>query len=536
MRLLRKCWTRFGGMRGALLALYLTFVLFTYSFIVQTQHSFSALIRSFSPIFFFSLVAAPFVIHRLERISIPEPAQEKPKEKRRFLIVVFIVTLIFFLASYAAYYPGFFTADSVEQFEQVVDPSVPLNDWHPVFQTLFAIKLPLTLTGGWIGSIILFQIILVSLAIGYAAATLYEYAGRTFALVSVVYILLNTWTAVLFTFAWKDVTFAIGALFALSFAVNIYFTDGEWIKAPAHAILYALAIAFTTLARHNAILFTAPLMIASLFHMRGKIRLILPVCAIALILIVRIPIYSALNVEAPGYRQVEKLGLPMNIIGSAVTYTPEKLDDEVLDFAYKIAPRDEWENSFKYGDFNHVKFNHWDNLQNIEDYGTARVLKMALRCLVKSPVASLKGLISLTDPVYTLFDDYGITSIASIKNNPYGLNTKGIAPLRKILNLLVKVGPCALLPHLFQYVGVMMLALVACVLAKCRLNRWADWKRILLVLPVFAYNFGTMLLLSARFDARRFFHYTFLLMPLFIAILFVKTKKGAQATQARDDL
>ena len=534
MRLLRKCWMKLCGWRGVLLALYLTFVLFAYSFVIQSEYSFLDLVRSFSAIFFFCLFAAPFIIHRLEGISIPEPAQRKPSEKRRFLIVIFIVVLIVFLTAYAAFYPGLFTTDPLEQYEQAVGIR-PLNDWHPVFQTLFAFKLPLALTGGWTGSIVLFQIILISLAITYAAATLYEYAGRTFALVSVVYILLNTWTVVLANYAWKDGTFAFGALLSLAFGINIYFTDGEWIKAPAHAILYALTIAFTTLVRHNAILFTAPLLIASLFYMRGRLRLILPICAITLVLVVRLPLYTALSVETPGNRQVEKLGLPMNIIGSAVTYTPEKLDDEVLDFAHSIAPQETWERLFEHGDFNGVKFESWDNLHHIEKYGTSRVLKLALRCIVKSPDASLKGLIKLTDPVYTLLDDYVIADITSIKRDSYGLSTRGIPALRIIYMMLVKVGPCALLPHLFQYVGAMMLALVASILAKCRLNRWADWKRILLVSPVFAYNFGTMLLMSSRYDARRFFHYTFLLIPLFMAMLFVKTKKGAQATNARDN-
>jgi hypothetical protein len=62
-----------------------------------------------------------------------------------------------------------------------------------------------------------------------------------------------------------------------------------------------------------------------------------------------------------------------------------------------------------------------------------------------------------------------------------------------------------------------MLAMLAFMLGRSNLRRWVEWKRLFLCLPVFVYNFGTMLLLSSI--DYRFFYETFLLCPLVILIM-----------------
>jgi hypothetical protein len=66
----------------------------------------------------------------------------------------------------------------------------------------------------------------------------------------------------------------------------------------------------------------------------------------------------------------------------------------------------------------------------------------------------------------------------------------------------------------------MHLLLIASILAKCRLNRLEDWKRILFILPVLAYNFGTALLLTGENDIQRFFTYTFQVIPLLLLFIY----------------
>ena len=56
-----------------------------------------------------------------------------------------------------------------------------------------------------------------------------------------------------------------------------------------------------------------------------------------------------------------------------------------------------------------------------------------------------------------------------------------------------------------------------------------DWKKILFVIPIFTYNYGTMLLLSGKDltgipDSSRFLFYTFLILPIVLIVMFNKEK------------
>ncbi len=72
--------------------------------------------------------------------------------------------------------------------------------------------------------------------------------------------------------------------------------------------------------------------------------------------------------------------------------------------------------------------------------------------------------------------------------------------------------------YVFQYTGIMNLAVLCSVLAKNNLKKTGGWKRSLFALPLLAYNFGTMLLLTgADF---RFFYVSFLVCPVVVFAMF----------------
>ena len=77
-----------------------------------------------------------------------------------------------------------------------------------------------------------------------------------------------------------------------------------------------------------------------------------------------------------------------------------------------------------------------------------------------------------------------------------------------------------ILPHVFYYIGSMHLIIIFVLLGKYKLNCLNNWKYIMCAIPVFAYNFGTMFLLSGAEDCFRFFYYTFLITPIILLILF----------------
>lgn len=503
----------FGGSHGILLSLYAFFVLFTFAILRVSKLQY--LPKWFLVTAAISAAVCPPLLRRAEKLRLLAPAAGEGKN-RGWALAFFAVPFLCFLVKYLVYYPGGFTFDSFIQYEQAL--SGQYNNWHPVIHTLLFFNLPLALTGGWTGSIVLFQIVWFSLALCYAFSTLRRAAGNRFALFSLAFVLLNPETTNIAVFPWKDAAFGMGALLLVSFVLKIFCSSGEWLRKPLNLIAFAAVLALTALVRHNAVLFVVPLALALFFLAPWKRVLALCCCAAVLAVGVNGPLYSALKAEAPGERAVEMLGLPLAVIGACAKYAPETLDAETREFVYRLAPREVWDDHETLGDFNTVKWDPRTDTSVVESYGAGRVLSMAARCFARAPLISLQGLIRLTDVVYTVSDDYNYCDYPLITDNAYGIETRGIPFLQKAFNTVSGVLNLVL-PWLFQYVGAMHFALLAVLLAKCRLRRKADRKKILPVLAVFAYNFGTALLLTGAADSSRFFHYTFMLTPLLLALL-----------------
>lgn len=524
----KRLWRYIEGVNGLLLILYCVFIFSAFAFTAASSLRFFA--RWFFAICLVCAALCPAALRAVRRLDArerPKASELKPSaaNETKLNALLFAVPLLIFLCRYIVYYPAAFSTDSVDQYAQAVTNSY--NDWHPAVHTLLFIKLPLLLTGGWTGSIILFQILVFSAVIGYSLLVIKDCAGTRPALIAMAFIMLNPQTGNIAMFPWKDVAFAMGALLLTAYTLRIYHSGGEWIRRPANTAAFATALALTSLLRHNAPLFTVTLLLAVAFHIGLKRLISVCLCAVALVVGIKLPLYSALDVAPADRPAVETLGLPMTVIGSAVTYSPETLDADILEFAYRAAPKELWEENYLPGNFNAVKWDSRFDSSAIDEYGARRVLEMAWRCIKQAPAVSLNGLIKLTDPVYSVSDDFAYTSIPRMTRNPFGIEFRGVPALQK-LNALISRAAATLLPWLFTYTGAVHLALIVLILARFPIGRFESWKRIFLVLPVFVYNFGTALLMSGASDSARFFYYTFPLAPLLFLLLGKKHERNAE--------
>jgi uncharacterized membrane protein len=141
---------------------------------------------------------------------------------------------------------------------------------------------------------------------------------------------------------------------------------------------------------------------------------------------------------------------------------------------------------------------------------------MAWRCFVNDKADALNAIFHLTDIVYavdgeTQVESYFKGNIAQSTIESQG--NKTVYNMVQLYNSLIYSG----IFKYVTYIGTAMLAMLAFMLGRSNLRRWAEWKRLFLCLPVFVYNFGTMLLLSSI--DYRFFYETFLLCPLVILIM-----------------
>lgn len=421
------------------------------------------------------------------------PQTTEKKTERIMVIAAFAIALLYLGLWYYYYYPGWLTGDSFWQMSQAT--SGVYSDWHPVLQTLLTFTFPLAVTNGWIGSIVLFQIVEFSVVLAYMVKTLLRYGNIRFTAIAYSLVLLNPVTATIIKQPWKDVSLAMFATLMSCYALNIS-QNKEWIRKPANLLAVAVVTAVTSIVRHNAILFTIPMAICIIHYINStKMKILFPILAFSVFFIIKGPIYDSLNVERPGNRVTETVGLPMIVIGEAVKESPELLDDEVLSFAYSIASPETWQDYYYSGDFNTIKFDGDINTVAIEQAGTVNVLKVMFSCIIESPRYSLKGLIDGTKMVYALTGDISWAS-------------DFIPP--KILNPILSTP----LKYIVLYIGLGNFALI--LLSLQRKNGWFS-------LPLLFHNFGTMLLLTG-YDFR-FFYITYPVSWLIIFSLLVVPRR-----------
>lgn len=526
---LDRFWKYIEGANGLVLVLYLIFVFATTLFFYDNLLPYlTLLVLAFIPL---AVFISHYLIRFLSKISIKEQAAANADAKTKAVrCLLYIVPLVVYLIYFWAFYPGGFSVDSVVQYRQALTNEY--NDWHPVLQTLLVFKLPLLVSGGWIGSIVLFQIICFSGALGYAFNTILKYSNIKITVVSALFILMNPLIAFTLIFPYKDNAFATGAVLLTAYSIRIFFSKGKWIKSNLNTAVFIITAVFTTLFRHNALMFTVPLVIAVLFYINKKRSLVIAISSIILFVLIKIPFFALLGVEKPDNRQAETLGLPLNIIAATVRYTPEAADKETLEFAYSIAPRENYEKYYSYGCFDNVKYS--GDTAVIEETGRQKVLSMAFRCLKASPKESLRSVFRLTGETYNPAHKYikPKSVLPYIISNLYGIEFAGNKEAMTLL-LAFALFVIDYLPHIFLVLGTMHLLMILALLSKTRLNSRDDWNKILLVLPFFFYNYSTAILLTDVYDSIRFFAYTYCLVPLLLVLLFknvnVKSsRKGAQ--------
>lgn len=467
-----------------------------------------------------SIVSSPILIKVFSKIEISGKIRFEKMPMWALRLVFYGLPFIILFLYYIGYYPGGLNNDFLAQYSQYYYSDY--NDWHPVIQTLFAVTLPLKLTNGWRGSIALFQIIEFAAVLGYCFEIVYKWAGKKYVIGAMLIILCNPYFYCFALNLWKDISFSMGAMLLTAYALNIYYSNGAWLTKISNTAVFVIAFVLTTLFRHNSILFTAPLLFALFFHISRKKFITVLIASILLMGIIKVPAYKAMNVDSPGRRRIETLGLPITVIGAAVKLAPEEQDADVLEFAYRLAPRGVWEEYYVPGNFNSIKWMRLTNIDVVNEYSPAQVLGMMLRCIKNSPNATLASLVTLTDGVYTITHPHFMDMKPTLIKNYFGFLKNETDNLLTDIFYGQRCFVEEFCPHLFLYFGVYLLILVISVLSKTSLNSIRDWKIILFAAPLLAYVFGSSLLLTGFNDCPRYFFCIELIVPLLLPLYYRK--------------
>ena len=155
----------------------------------------------------------------------------------------------------------------------------------------------------------------------------------------------------------------------------------------------------------------------------------------------------------------------------------------------------------------------------IDEAGVLKISVMALRCFREAPIPSIRAFCACTDIVYGIdLNDEGYIG-AQIETNDLDIDYMGNAHIAAVMELYYKL----IRLHGFNFFrqSAFALLLILCVLLAGygRRGQVAEdyFKKVLICLPVFTYNFGTMLLLTG--PDSRFFYSTYLICPMVILLL-----------------
>ena len=509
--MIKKFYKYIGEIKGLILIIYTTLIL-TISVFNKHYNNMTLVLFAFLIFLSLSILICPRILRLVGKIQIKK--NNENINYKRWFIIISLISLLIFIILFIIHYPGFFCEDVMDQYAQALKNSY--DDWHPVMHTLFALKLPLLFTSNnWIGMTTIFQFIELALVISYAVTTILKYTNRKIAIICFLFIILNPNVRIASFVVDKDVTFAMGAMLLLTYMMNIYFSKGKWLEKKLNIFVFILALVLTTLFRHNAILFTAPLIISVLFFIDRKKWVKIAVVTALSIVVIRGSMFCFMNVGKAPFRKSETLGIPLNIIGSVYLNDRDNMDNETLSFIRKTAPKKALK-KYDLGDFNSVKGSGLYNQYIIENYGYIKTGKMVINTIKSSPKYALLGFTKTTYPVYTITENYAclineILGAYDYKYKIYGLRLQGTSELeikdQEISHKIIDFCP------FFKYIGLMNLLVIIAMLAQ------KNYKKILIALPMLSYNFGTMMLLYTRFDTTRYFFYSFLITPIILVIL-----------------
>ncbi len=326
-----------------ILTLYLLLIAFSYVFVFITDNTIY-LILSATILALVSWFISGYLLRIVSRIPHIDLSKNNVTDKKTIIIVFavsalfsFVVLMIWFIG----YRPGSFQGDCVFQYKQAITGRY--TDWHPAWQTFLFYTIPLKLTGGALWSMTFFQMLWFSLIMGYVCVVVFRYAGIKWMIGILAYIMLNPYTGQMLLYPWKDSAFAMAGAVVMAMSVCIFCSKGEWADSLWRCVLFGIFAANCTVFRHNAILFTAVVLIATGFFTAKKRWLIIAMSAVLSYVVIQGPVSALLHVESDPQTVVQAVGLPMTVIGNVTKETPDKLDEETSEFVYSMADQEAWE-------------------------------------------------------------------------------------------------------------------------------------------------------------------------------------------------
>ncbi len=504
-----------------LLSLYITLTQFSLVIFDLIPHVLLAV--SSVVLFFVVYIGLFYLCDAIGKISIYYTPERK-KFDFKFALIVFLVVEAVVMLLFLAEFPGTTNTDFESQWKQI--ETLTIDDWHPAIHTLT--MLLITTVVDSYAAVIFVQFVLFGVGVSYLLTTLEAWGISRKLLYAVLALtVVNQNNHIILTIALKDTALSLTLLFLATHLINIYLSEGEWLKRKSNIFGFSLLLTYATLVRHNAMLFTfsALAVLLLLFKKQTKQVIACVVIIIALIGFVRGPLYSVFDVRSVEYQtSSEIIGLPMTILGDIMVTNANALTLEAKEFLNVATSDQGWIDLYTKGSFNSIKFS--PDVLHIWLYTDALdITKMAIQSSLNATTIAVDAVIELTDMVWKTTDvpEGRLTFDTFSKSHEIVTTHAKLPETVQVTAQNLYNAVFAFVPNFVQealsFLGIHFLMIMVFGFFACKQK---GMKALLLVLPIILYNIGTMVVLCG--NDYRFFHFNLLLSAPFVVVFLAKQK------------
>ncbi len=269
---------------------------------------------------------------------------------RTWFFAAWAIIAISRLPYWLTFHPAVMTYDTVVQYTEALGGT--LTNKNPLLHTL-TIGLALRL-GAWVGlgeaaslaGYALAQVLVQAAVFAGVVAFLRRRAQTLWApLLALAYFALHPLHAYYAVTIWKDVPFGLIVLALVMMLYRVAETRGECLRKPLFFAGMTAVLALVPLLRNNGIFPMAAAVIALALWKQPERKRALALCggAVAVLLIVQVPVFRALRIEQSNV--TEMLAVPLQQIGFVVK-NEYMLSDEQAAAVDEILPLDAWAENY----------------------------------------------------------------------------------------------------------------------------------------------------------------------------------------------
>jgi hypothetical protein len=316
-----------------------------------------------------------------------------------FMCLVWIVYLI-------GFNPANMTIDSIDQWSQATDIS-KLDDWHPVFHTLFIkgilsfVKSP--------SAVAIVQIIFLSAVISSLLTWLFKNG------IPLIFIIIFT---VLFSIApnngiyintlWKDIPFSISLLWLTFLSMKFVVNKPYFSKSICNLAQLVICLIFIYFFRHNGfVTFFVVIGLLSFYSFKKRDKNLGLSITITVILVMSIKFILLNNLDIKkNPAGIKYLSMTHGI---ALAYiNGEKISYSAKTFFDKVMPFDEWKKYYYAYSINPYMFdNSYHLIDKLSELKSKDIIFMYLYSLKESPFLLIKDRLNGTDLIWNITEPKG---------------------------------------------------------------------------------------------------------------------------------